>query len=61
MSASAQQIKDCINDAPERISLPPPGGMAAGDKGLEQRPFGIIEIAGIGTGLASTDVVENRV
>jgi hypothetical protein len=51
LGAGAQQIEDRINDAPQRIGLPPPGRMAAGDKGLKQRPFGIIEIAGIETSI----------
>jgi hypothetical protein len=43
--------EDRINDAPQRIGLPPSGRMAAADKGREQRPFGIIEIAGVETGI----------
>ena len=51
LGSRAQQVEDRINDAPQRIGLPPSGGMAAADKGREQRPFGIIEIAGIETGI----------
>src|SRR5688500_13587380 len=31
------------------MNLSPPGRMAAGDQWREQRPFGVIEIAGVGT------------
>jgi hypothetical protein len=51
LGSRPEQIEDRIGDAPERIGLSPPGRMAAGDKGLEQRPFGIIEITGVGTNI----------
>jgi hypothetical protein len=44
-------IEDRIDDAPYRIGLSPSGRMAAADQGREQRPFGIIEIAGGETGI----------
>jgi hypothetical protein len=46
-------IKDGIDDAPQRVGLSPSRWMAAGDKEREQRPFGIIEIAGVETGIYS--------
>ncbi len=51
LRSRAQQIKDGIDDAPQRIGLPPCRWMAAGDEGREQRPFGIGEIPGVGTGI----------
>src|ERR671921_1164950 len=51
LGSRAQQVEDRLNDAPQRIGLPPSGRMAAADKGREQRPFGIGEIAGVGTGI----------
>jgi hypothetical protein len=51
LRSGAQQIEDGIDDAPDRIGLPPSGRMAAGNEGLEQRPLGIGEIAGVGTGI----------
>jgi hypothetical protein len=45
----AQQVEDRVDDALKGINLSPPSRMAAGDQRLEQRPFVIIEIAGVGT------------
>src|SRR5918993_4629939 len=49
LRSGAQQIEDGVDDAPQRIGLSPSGRMAAGDERLEQRPFGLIEIAGVRT------------
>jgi hypothetical protein len=49
LGSGAPQVEDCVDDAAERVNLSPSGRMAAGDKGREQRPFDIIEIAGVGT------------
>ena len=51
LSSCPERIEDRINDAPQRVGLPPPGRMAARDQRREQRPFGIIEIAGVETGI----------
>ncbi len=51
LGSGAQQIEDRIDDAPQRIGLPPPGRMAARDQGLEPHPLGIREIAGVGSGI----------
>jgi transposase len=57
--SGAQQIDDRIDDAPQRVRLPPSGRMAARDQGLEQRPFGIGEVTGLRTdshGMGSSNI-----
>jgi hypothetical protein len=56
LDAGVQQVKDGINDALERIGLPPPGQMAARNQRLEQRPLSISEIAGAETGMSFSNM-----
>jgi hypothetical protein len=49
LCSGAQQVKDRIDDAPQGIGLPPPGGMTEGHQRFKPRPFRIGEIAGVRT------------
>jgi hypothetical protein len=49
LSAGAQQIEGRIDDAPERIGLPPPGRMAPLQQRRQHGPFLITQVAGVET------------
>ena len=48
LRSSAQEKEDCIDDPAQALGLLAPSKVGAGEERLEQRPFRVCQIAGIG-------------